>query len=307
MWLHHLRYNPIDTLLDSCEAISAYTRRDLLEEDISLTKLQQLNEPQKILRQQLPDGSWKSSLYETFRCLGVLIEMYGFDKDHPAITRAADYVFSTQSTQGDFRGVYANQYSPNYSAAIAELLIKAGYADDSHIEKNFQWLLSIRQEDGGWALPFRTRGHGITVITDHQSIMQPDASKPYSYMVTGVVLRAFAAHPKYRKVEEAHEAGKLLASSIFQRDNYPDRASPEFWLRFSFPFDYTHLVSVLDTLSLLKFSPNEPRIQEALDWFIKSQEKAGTWNFRIVRGTNRDVVKLWLTLATCRAFKRFYG
>jgi hypothetical protein len=36
------------------------------------------------------------------------------------------------------------QYTPNYSAAIMELLIKAGYSTDVRTEKGFQWLLSIR-------------------------------------------------------------------------------------------------------------------------------------------------------------------
>lgn len=306
-WLHHLHFDPTNSLLSSdSEAIVAYTKQDLLGEDISLTELWQLSEPQKILQLQMPDGSWKSGLYETFRNLGVLIEMYGFKNDHPAIARAAGYVFSTQSKEGDFRGVYGNQYSPNYSAAIAELLIKAGYADDTHIKKHFEWLLATRQKDGGWALPFRTKGHGINVINDCKDTIQPDLAKPYSYMVTGVVLRAFAAHPEYKKSKEAHEAGKLLASSIFQRDNYPDRAAPEFWLRFSFPFDYTHLVSALDSLSLIGFPPDAPQIKKALDWLVDNQEKTGTWDFRIVRGANKDNIRLWLTLATCRIFKRFY-
>ena len=54
-----------------------------------------------------------------------------------------------------------HQYSTTYSPAIMELLIKAGYDNDPRILKGFDWLLSIRQDDGGWALPFRTMGKNL--------------------------------------------------------------------------------------------------------------------------------------------------
>jgi hypothetical protein len=320
-WLNNLNYNPINSLLKTNnEAIIAFVRRDLLDEAVSVENLWRLAEPQKILRKQRPNGSWKYPMtkndaclqgyynqYETFKNLAILVEMFGFNKEHPAIANTAEYFFSIQSREGDFRGIYCNQYSPNYSGAIAELLIKAGYVNHANIEKFFRWLLDVRQNDGGWAIPFRTRGYRIEVITDHSETIQPDASKPFSYMVTGAVLRAFAAHPGYRKTKEAQQAGNLLLSSMFKKDNYPDRAAAEYWLRFSFPFDYTHLVSALDSLSLLGFSAREPQMQEALQWFIKNQQHDGLWKFRIVRGTNRDGLELWLAMAVCRVFKRLYS
>jgi len=319
-WLSSLKYDPVAHLLKSDnEPILAFIRRDLLSETVSTDDLWQLAEPQKILKKQRPNGSWKYpsakknirlqgyyDQYETFRNLSVLIEMFGFNKKHPAIAKAAEYFFTKQSKEGDFRGVYGNQYSPNYSAAIAELLIKAGYANDVHIKKHFQWLLGIRQNEGGWAIPFRTKDYGIDVIADRMDTIQPEVSKPFSWMVTGAVLRAFAAHPKYRKSKEAQKAGKLLLSSIFKKDNYPDRANTEYWLRFSFPFDYTHLISALDSLSLLGFSAKDLQIQKALNWFVKNQQKNGLWKLRIVRGANKDILNLWLVLAVCRVFKRFY-
>lgn len=280
--------------------------------------LWQLTEPQKILKKQKPNGSWTYSnakenirsqenydQLETYRNLGILVEEFGFNKEHPAIAKAAEYLFSFQSYEGDFRGIYGNQYSPNYSAGITELLVKAGYGNDAHIEKIFEWLLSIRQEDAGWAIPFRTRNCNIDVIAKHSEILEPDKSKPFSYMVSGVVLRAFAVHPKYRKSKEAHQAGQLLLSSVFKKDHYPDRTGAEYWLRFSFPFWFTDLISALDTLSLLGFSAQEPQIEKALQWFVKNQQKTGLWQFKILKGKNKDMLELWLAFAVCRIFKRF--
>ncbi|HWR57329.1 MAG TPA: hypothetical protein VN328_00450, partial [Thermodesulfovibrionales bacterium] len=234
-WFGHFKYNPLTPLLECGNAaILAFVKRDLLDEAVSLEDLWQLAEPQKILKKQKPNGSWiypgaKDSIrtqenynqIETYRNLGILVEQFGFNKKHRAIANAAEYLFSFQSGEGDLRGIYGNQYSPNYSAGITELLVKAGYGNDARIIRVFEWLLSIRQEDAGWAIPFRTRNCNLDVIAKHSATIEPDKSKAYSYMVTGVVLRAFAAHTTYRKSREAHQAGRLLLSMVFNKDHYP--------------------------------------------------------------------------------------
>jgi ABC-type branched-subunit amino acid transport system substrate-binding protein len=93
-----------------------------------------------ILRKQRTNGSWaypnqKAMLrsttnydqYQTYKTVAELVEFYGFTKQHEAIRKAAAYLFSFQTNTGEFRGMYGNQYSPNYSASITEYLIKAGY------------------------------------------------------------------------------------------------------------------------------------------------------------------------------------
>ena len=117
------------------------------------------------------DGSWRYpnlnasrssvqnySLLETFRNLGILVEKYGLNKDHSSIKRAAEYLFSCQTDEGDFRGILGNQHMPYYSGVIMELLIKAGYGDNPSIDRGFKWLLSVRQNDDGWNIPMRTVG-----------------------------------------------------------------------------------------------------------------------------------------------------
>ena len=320
-WLSNFIYSPISTLLECGDkAISLFVQRDLLDKTVSVQDLWQLPEPQRILRKQKQNGSWvypgaRDSIrsqenynqVETYRNLRILVEQFGFNKKHPAIQKAAEYIFTFQTQVGDLRGIYGNQYSPNYSAGITELLIKAGYEDDTRVKKVFEWLISIRQKDGGWAIPFRTRDRKIDIIGTHSKTINPDKLRPLSHMVTGVVLRAFAAHPAYRRSTEAQQAGQLLLSNLFKRDYYPDRSAPEYWLRFSFPFWFTDLISALDSLSLLGFSRKEPHIDKALKWFIKNQQKNGLWELKITMGRNRDIIQLWLALAICKIFKRFYN
>jgi hypothetical protein len=320
-WLVYFRYNPIPPLLESGScAIVLSAERDILSKISDVENLWQLPEVQKILRRQKPNGSWtypggkeyvrteeNYNQLETYRNLGFLVEEYGLNQKHPAVQKAAEYLFSFQTKEGDFRGIYGNQYSPNYSAGITELLIKAGYEKDARMQAVFKWLLSIRQTDGGWAIPLRTQNLNLDIISGHSKTIEPDTSKPFSHMVTGVVLRAFAAHSVYRKSPEAGRAGQLLVSNLFKKDNYTDRAAPSFWLGFSFPFWFTDLISALDSLSLLGFSTSEPQIDKALQWFINNQQKTGMWKLHILKGQNKDILQLWLSLAICKIFKRFYS
>ena len=319
-WFDNLKYNPINSLLGcNNEAILTFVRRDLLNQTVSVEDLWRLAEPERVIRKQKPNGSWEYpgakdhirtqenyNQIETYRNLGVLVEEFGLNKKHPAIQKTAEYLFSFQSQSGDFRGIYGNQYSPNYSAGITELLVKAGYEGDRRIEKVFVWLLSVRQKDGGWAIPLRTRNYKLDVISADPNTIEPDASKPFSHVITGVVLRAFAAHPIHRNSKEAREAGKLLLSRLFHKDGYPDRAGAEYWLRFSFPFWFTDLISALDSLSLLGFSEQEPQTKKAIQWFIKNQQRTGFWELKILKGRDKNVLQLWLALAVCKIFKRFY-
>ena len=314
-----LKYKLLPALLESNnEAIKTFVVRDLLEEKVSMEELWQLPEPKKILKKQKLNGSWEYASkkvsgkkenydqYVTFKKLGILVEKFGFNKTHSAIQKTADYFFSVQTKEGDFRGIYDKQYTPNYTAGITELLIKAGYENDLRIDKVFQWLLSSRQEDGGWALPYRTRNHNNNVIHVYPKTIQPDKSKKSSPMVTGVVLRAFAAHPTYKNSEETKQSGQLVTANFFKNEPYPDRKASEYWERFIFPFCYTDLISALDSLSLLGFSKNDPQIEKGLTYFINSQQKNGLWQFNKVLSKDKDDAQLWLSLALGRIFKRFY-
>ncbi|HEX9262401.1 MAG TPA: hypothetical protein VF893_07725 [Candidatus Bathyarchaeia archaeon] len=318
-WQSLLRHDPLPNLLSSKnQAIVFFAKRDLQDEKANqIESLWELPVAKKIVSHQQIDGSWKYpaaklnirsqqnyNQIETYRIIGELVEKYGFNNCSDALRKAADFLFTFQTSEGDFRGIYGNQYSPNYSAAIMELLIKSGYQNDVRIEQGFNWLLSCRQNDGGWAIPSRTRNVKINDFLFRAETMQPDRAKPFSHLVTGVVLRAFASHPKYRHLDEAKAAGNLLASRFFKKDAYPDRGTVDFWTRFSFPFWFTDVLSSLDSLSLLGFKMEEPQIRKAIDWLINAQNGNGLWNVHLVRGKDKDL-SLWIALAICRVLKRF--
>jgi hypothetical protein len=318
-WKQRLKYDPTIPLSTSSDISIKYSYElDILGgTDIKASEVWQLKPAQSILKQQNKDGPWEHKSkrsktwsrvdydqYETTKQLSELVEKYRFDKNHNAINKIADYFFEHQTDEGDIRGIYGSQYTPNYTALVLELLIKAGYKNDRRIIKSLNWLLGSNQNDGGWALAFRTQGFNLSVF-DEDRIVQSDFTKPSSYMVTGVVLRAMAAHPKYRNRPEVHKAACLLADNLLEKDKYPDRKSADYWTHFAFPFQYTDIISALDSLSMIGISPNHPKIQKSLRLLESHQSKNGLFDLHAVRG-NSQTQQYWMNLAICRIYKRFF-
>jgi hypothetical protein len=321
-WGRLLKVDPLPFLASSKNAaIVFFSRRDLLGAAPGpVSAMWDLPEARKIVARQNPDGSWRYpggkphvrsrenyDQLETFRQVGVLVEEFGFSREHPAMQRAADFLFSFQTDAGDFRGIYGNQYATTYVGAIMELLIKAGYADDARIAKGFRWLLAMRQSDGGWAIPLRTVGVRFSEFVDlmrHPKPIAPDRSKPSSHLVTGMVLRAFAAHPVHHKSAEARQAGELLVTRLYKRDTYSDRGDVSYWERVSFPFWFTDIVSALDSLSRLGFGIDVPTIHAALDRLKKVQRADGSFGLKLMKNKSADL-PWWICLAVCRSLKRW--
>jgi hypothetical protein len=319
-WRKQIGYDTLPRLLRSeNKAIAYFSRRDLLKEEVDpIGTLWELIPVRASVRRQQKNGSWRFhgnrpgtrwkqdyEQLETFRIFSRLVEKYGMTKEHPAMVKAADFMFRSQTEEGDFRGIYGNQYTPNYSGAILEVLVKAGYGEDPRVEKGFRWLLSIRQNDGGWALPLQTVGAKLDHATMASHPLGPDQTRPFSHLVTGMVLRALAAHERYRETEAAKVAGRLLASSFFKRGKYPGRQDASYWTKFSFPFWFTDLLSSLDSLSLLGFAIDDPQIHSAVDWLISRKNRSGLWKLTLLKGADTDLPS-WIALAICRVLKRLY-
>jgi len=319
MWTKKLQVDPLPRLLGTNDkALLFLIERDLLEySNGSIGSLWQLPEPQKFLNYQQPNGCWlykgkrpgdefgeAYELLETWKTFRKLVEMYGFNNSHSAIDQACEFLLSFQTQEGDIRGILSNQYMPYYMGAILEILIKAGYEKDNRIEKGMQWLLNKRQEDGGWISPLL-----LFKMDDYYKIctqppIQPPKDQPFSHMVSGMVIRAFAAHPRYQKSPEAIRAGKLLKNRLFKKDVYTSRQAETYWLKFQFPFWWTSLLTVLDSLMHLGFPAQDVDIQKGLEWLVKNQGADGLWNADYGRKGITDP-DYWVTYAACRILKNY--
>lgn len=168
-------------------------------------------------------------------------------------------------------------------------------------------MLSIRQDDGGWAIPLRTKKLKYADAVNSEELIQPDRIKPFSHLVTGMVLRAFAESEEYRDHPAVKQAGYLLCSRFFKSDKYPDRSTPDYWIRFSYPYWFTDLLTALDSLNKLGFTAKQENIRIAIDWFRKHQSIKGTWrNLKMLRRGGGDKEQpLWLTLQISRVCNRY--
>jgi hypothetical protein len=324
-WHTLLRYNALPALLGAENiAIPYFMRRDLLGEKVGAVKaIWELPQPQKLIKKQLPDGRWEKAgktkviyppnhytLVETFKNLRTLVEQYAFTKDHPTILKAAEFLFSFQTEEGDIRGFIGNQYAPYYTGYVLSLLIMAGYQDDPRVAKGLDWLLYVRQADGGWTIPMLTHTLSLAeqnrITTEYVVPLEPDKAQPFSHNWTDMALRALAAHPAYNKRPEVRGAGRLLKSSFFQPDNYGSYHDPAYWTRFV--AWWPNLLTALEILHPLGFSPNDPDIKKALVWFTDNQQPDGLWKIeqgKIIKDNQKEE-QLWLSLRICRMLKGYW-
>jgi hypothetical protein len=203
---------------------------------------------------------------------------------------------------------------PYYHGVICELLIKAGLDEDPRLETALKWLLTQRQDDGGWIIPMQAvPAAEKTREVWSASPVPPQRSLPSSHLATGMVLRAFAAHAEYRAHPEVMGAATLLKSRFFRPDKYGDRKAPKYWTKFQFPFWWNTLLTALDSLSLLGFAPDDDQIDRGLGWFAEHQQPHGLWPTGYEQAKRAELsakeqnAMLWVGLAVCRVLSRFYA
>ncbi|MBN1682417.1 hypothetical protein JW865_02565 [Candidatus Bathyarchaeota archaeon] len=319
-----LNKNPIPYLLNSGIAINYFTKRDLLNESVdNIKKIWVLPEVKKLLKNQNRDGSWgkeggyplyHNKLIETFKRFRLLIERYELNNNHHQIASCSEFIFNTQTLEGDFRGFIGDQYATYYTGEVTALLIKAGYIDDIRIELAFRWLLSIRQNDGGWIVPILTRPPGggikrlISLTSSPADPIEPDKTRPFSHNCTDMVLRAFAAHPKWRKNPSALHAANLLKSRFFKEDAYNSYKNKNYWVRFI--HWWPNLITSLESLIQFGFQADDPDVQKALQWFKEHQEEDGSWHTSYfpnnkISKKSEILEKSWVTLRITKIFNSF--
>lgn len=300
-----------------------WLKKDILEVPVDREhkNLQKFAARIRILKSQRQNGGWCRRKYEgdprwekTYYIVETLrnvlkLHIYGCLYEDEEIQKAINFLFSTQTKQGDFRGAYLNEYAPTYHALTLEILCQYGMDKDERTQKGFKWIIKNRQKDGGWVIPYRTidqeklkTRYNFEAQSKLEPI-EPVQSRPFSHLVTGMVLRALAASPTWRKSKEAWKAGELLLSRFFKEDKYDDRWLSSYWEEITYPFWATDILSSLDSLSTIGFPVENDKIQEALNWVICKQTKQGFWESGNKKSTLED--HLWVTFAVLRVLKKF--
>lgn len=274
----------------------------------------------RLFETQRPDGSWcdrvidkitiQSRAWIIIDTLKNLFHLYDYGctlKDE-GVTKGAEFLFSTQTKEGDFRGAFYNEYVPTFHALALEILCRFGFDRDKRVQRGFRWLIDHRQKDGGWIIPYQVHnnrqkgGYRLPTPSSGQPIPFDD-SLPSSVRVTGIVLRPFVESSTWRNKKIVRQSAEWLASRLFEPDSYELHPERDAWLELHYPFWTTDILSVLDLLSRLNFSPDHPKIAQSLECLLKKQNPQGFWECSNHGAGFED--HLWVTLSVLRIFKRF--
>lgn len=284
-WRARLARDPVPVLLrEGTPALVARVRRDLIDDEEAPGPDEVVTYPEvkSFLRKQEANGAFPARPPEktlgsqkfgravaTLRALERMAD-FGLGRAHPAVAKAAELLLSSQSADGAIADLALGETAEARTKAVAlhfegwalAALCRAGYDSDPRVASGFRFLLTSRQADGGWAW----RG----VRTD-------SAARPSSHLVTGMVLRAFAASPTRRSSREARRAAELLATRFMQPDRYPDRKAASYWEQLTEPRFFPDVLDALDAVTAVGLGKENSGVRTAEAYVRGRQNPDGLW------------------------------
>ncbi len=85
----------------------------------------------------------------TARCVGMLVQL-GYDRDHPVVARALDYLRREQEADGSWFGRWGTNYIYGTWSVLCALNAAGEDPQAPHMRKAVAWLESCQRPDGGW-------------------------------------------------------------------------------------------------------------------------------------------------------------
>jgi hypothetical protein len=294
-WRARLASDPIPRLLrEGSPSVLARIRRDLIDDSEApgLDEVWGYPEVKALVKKIEKDGSFAPKALE--KSLGgpefaaALSTLRGLDrladlgvraggevagkvpKIPKELQKSVDFLLSSQEADGGLEALAigdapktkAKMPALHYQGWAISALCRVGLEADPRVEKGLQFLIERRQDDGGWAW----RG----VRTD-------SAARPSSHLITGMVLRAFAASMVRRGSREARRAAELLATRFLQPDRYPDRKAPTYWEILTEPRFYTDVLDALDTVTAIGLGKENSGVRTAEAYLRSRQGADGLW------------------------------
>jgi squalene-hopene/tetraprenyl-beta-curcumene cyclase len=83
------------------------------------------------------------------RCVSMLAQL-GYDKDHPVVKRALEYLHREQEDNGSWFGRWGNNYVYGTWSVLNAYCAIGLDMSDPHIQKAKEWLIACQRPDGGW-------------------------------------------------------------------------------------------------------------------------------------------------------------
>jgi hypothetical protein len=296
--------------------------RDLLDlpsshpEAIELAALRQ-SDPLavELLTLQRPDGAWDAAALSRRMGGGTTIHatslalarlgFLGFDRAHPAVAKAAGYLFDAQQPDGSWPLQNSPDEEVEQGAAVRKVydmmplqtafplrgLAAVGFAEDPRCERAFDWLLSQRLPDGAWPTGMASGVHGY--VAGYRRL--PHSRWGCRSNTTGALL-CFSFHPQRRQSPEARQAlDHLLGRETREREALgfevsrlvgaePFHGFISFYARFD-------LAILLYLCSRIGASPDDERVSSLREFILAQQGPYGLWQY-----PGQPQVSRWLSL-----------
>jgi hypothetical protein len=312
-------------LADPSPCLRLMVLRELLEreeDDSEVRELCSLREHDPLVadlvQTQLSDGSWNADnliwrggpLRVTALAL-MRLGYLGFGAEHPAVRRAAEYLFAYQRDDGawpmprdpeeggDVVGTLASEgYSmvPLQTAIPLRALAGCGYATDPRAERAYDWLLAQRLPDGAWPTGIASGNYGY--VAGYRRLAH---SRWGCRSNTTGSLICLSLHPVKRTSSAARRALELLLGrETRERQSLgyevarligvePMRGFLTFFARFD-------LALVLDLCWRVGASLQDLRVAELISCVEAMQGSCGLWEY-----SPRPQASRWLTYDLLRS------
>jgi hypothetical protein len=221
--------------------------------------------------------TWWPRKNTTFWILPVLAD-FGFTAEDKRVTKACEYVFTTQLESGGFGWDPPTKPSDCHSAIIIESLAKLGLLQDTRLQKAYEWLVRRRRLDGGfWC-------------KDTGQIGGPREKKPSCAMATMFVLGALAQNLQLRKTENVRKGIDFLFECWENRGKVRyaghDSQVGTDWEKLKYPFVDYKILKFLDVLSQFEYAKHGLQESEMVSLLLSKGDEKG-------RFTPESIVEVW--------------
>ncbi len=331
-------------MADRSPSLRTLVLQELLKRSDSDSEVQELKKLREsdpvvshMLALQSSDGSWRESAMEgsvpggSVQATSQALTRLGylnFDKEHSALKRGAEYLFSKQCRNGSWplprkgpaeeatRRPYTMM--PLQTALPLHGLAACGYSEDMRTELAYEWLLEQRLEEGVW--PTGKAGKVYGYVAGYRRLAH---SRWGCRSNTTASLICLALHPKRSSSPEARRAlDMLLGCETCDKANIgfnvartigaePQSGFITYFARFD-------LALLLDLCWRIGASRNDERVADLVDfvaglqgpygiWEYKSHPEASRWvTFDVLRSLSRlDDSTEWLSMEPRTPFKAY--
>ncbi|MCW4014556.1 MAG: terpene cyclase/mutase family protein [Candidatus Bathyarchaeota archaeon] len=298
----NLRYLSLKYLLDEPEE-AAELEKQRLEDPIV----------KQLLTSQNPDGSWSqesitgNAPHGKVQVTSQVLTRLGFlEIEHPAVEKAAEYLYSQQQRDGSWPlGNYAedsdgadiyDRMSLQTSHPLRGLA-EAGYASDPRSETAYDWLMEQQLPDGAW--PTGVAGDVYGYVAGYRRLPH---SRWGCRSNTTAAVTCLSMHPERRKRSETRRGLDHLLGHETRERQYlgfdvarmvgvePCTGFITYYAR----FDVTH---ILKLITQVEASTSDQRVRDLVDFVKEQQGEYGLWEY------TKPFASRWVTFDVLRSLK----